>query len=151
VYRPRVRVARARRPEIGEAVRAGVHARFGLFPHAFLVKGASVKKERRGLGEEGAKGLLVAMAAHSFELAVNEPRFEALDTRPGKCFCDGDALLVGRLSSAPDVPAQLAALKVLRSGCLPSLVTARFRKSAVNGVRLRHNMTPTPTASFIAA
>jgi hypothetical protein len=46
---------------------------------------------------------------------VNEPRFEALDTRPGKCFCMGDALLVGRLSSAPDVPAQLTALKALRS------------------------------------
>ena len=49
VYRPRVRVAVARVRELGEAVRAGVHARFGLFPHAFLVKGVSVKKERRVL------------------------------------------------------------------------------------------------------
>ena len=48
VHRARVRVALARPRELGEAVRAGVHARFGLFPHAFLVKGASVKKERRG-------------------------------------------------------------------------------------------------------
>jgi hypothetical protein len=37
-------------------------------------------KERRGLGEEGAKGL-DDEAARSCELAVNEPRFEALDTR----------------------------------------------------------------------
>jgi hypothetical protein len=45
------------------------------------VKGVSVKKER-GLGEEGAKGLGGDdEAAHSCELAVNEPRFEALDTR----------------------------------------------------------------------
>jgi hypothetical protein len=49
MHRARVRIARARRPEAGEAVRAGVHARFGLFPHAFLVKGVSVKKERRVL------------------------------------------------------------------------------------------------------
>ena len=47
VHRARVPVALARRRELGEAVRAGVHARFGLFPHAFLVKGASVKKERK--------------------------------------------------------------------------------------------------------
>jgi hypothetical protein len=64
-----------------------VHARFGLFPHAFLVKGGSVKKERKGgLGEEGAKGLggddeALTHSSHSCELAVNEPRFEALDTR----------------------------------------------------------------------
>ena len=42
-----------------------------------------MKEERRGLGEEGAKGLGGddEAAHHSCELAVNEPRFEALDTR----------------------------------------------------------------------
>jgi hypothetical protein len=54
VHRARVRVAVARPRELGEAVRAGVPARFGLFPHAFLVKGVSVKKERRVFGGEVA-------------------------------------------------------------------------------------------------
>ena len=41
-----------------------------------------MKKERRGLGEEGAKALVATRKQlHSCELTVNEPRFEAFDTR----------------------------------------------------------------------
>jgi hypothetical protein len=60
-----------------------VLARFGLFPHGLSgegglgedgAKGVSVKKERRVLGAM-RKQLTTAV------IAVNEPRFEALDTR----------------------------------------------------------------------
>ena len=70
VHRKRVPVALARRRELGEAVRAGVHARFGLFPHGLSGEG--------GLGEDGAKGVSVkkerrALVAAKQLAAVSSP------------------------------------------------------------------------------